>query len=154
MRIIGILISLSILGIFIGCNRDCRNMANTQSGGIVKPYDFGDCFLYTSLDSHVMIDNASNWSAFKQKYLKYCDTQKLEAIDFSQHMLVGYKLKVYACNVAFHRKLIIDDSAKIYTYSIEMEVCKGCNSELTSPNWVIMPKLPAGYKMVFANKVR
>jgi hypothetical protein len=69
-------------------------------------------------------------------------------------MLVGYKLKTYACNVAFHRKLIIDDSAKTYTYSIEMELCRGCNSELTSPNWVIMPKLPAGYKMVFRNKVR
>ena len=154
MRLTGYFILLCVAGLLANCNRECRNLSNTQSGGIVKAYEFGDCFLYTSLDSQVVIDDTGKWTAFKQKYLKYCDTQKLENIDFSQHMLVGYKLKVYACNVAFHRKLIIDDSAKTYTYSIEMETCKGCNSELTSPNWVIMPKLPVGYTMLFRNKLR
>ncbi|MBM3921059.1 MAG: hypothetical protein FJ347_07535 [Sphingomonadales bacterium] len=154
MRFIKLIILISVGGLLTNCNRECRNLANTQSGGIVKSYDFGDCFLYSSLDSHVIIDDAGKWTAFKQKYLKYCDTQKLENIDFSQHMLVGNKLRVFACNVAFHRKLIINDSNKTYTYDIEMELCKGCNSELSSPNWVIMPKLPAGYTMVFRNKVR
>jgi hypothetical protein len=143
MRLTGYFFLLCVAGLIANCNRECRNLANTQSGGIVKAYEFGDCFLYTSLDSQVVIDDTGKWTAFKQKYLKYCDTQKLENIDFSQHMLVGYKLKVYACNVAFHRKLII-----------ELETCKGCNSELTSPNWVIMPKLPAGYTMLFRSKVR
>lgn len=154
MRLIGFVILVSIAVFLNNCNRECRNLANTQSGDIVKVYEFGDCFLYTSLDSQVVIDDATKWTAFKQKYLKYCDTLKLESIDFSKHMLVGYKLRVYACNVAFHRKLIIDDSAKTYTYSIKTELCRGCNSELNSPNWVIMPKLPAGYKMDFRNKVR
>jgi hypothetical protein len=154
MRIWLIILLLLLPGIFTQCNRKCRNLANTESGGIIKSYDFGDCFLYTSLDSQVVIDDAGKWTAFKQKYLKYCDTLKLENIDFTQQMLVGYKLKTYACNVAFHRKLIIDDSTKTYTYFIEMELCRGCNSELTSPNWVIMPKLPAGYNMFFRNKVR
>ena len=120
----------------------------------MKAYDFGDCFLYTSLDSQVVIDDAGKWTAFKQKYLKFCDTLKLENIDFTQHMLVGYKLKTYACNVAFHRKLTIDDSSKTYTYAIEQQLCRGCNTELTSPNWVIMPKLPAGYTIVFTTRIR
>lgn len=147
-------IALLISAFFTQCNRECRNLANTESGGIIKAYDFGDCFLYTSLDSQVVIDDAGKWTAFKQKYLKFCDTLKLENIDFTRHMLVSYKLKTYACNVAFHRKLIIDDSTKTYTYSIEQQLCRGCNSELTSPNWVIMPKLPAGYTIVFTNKIR
>lgn len=154
MRSLPVFIFSAVLLFMAGCNRECRNLDNTESGGIVKAYNFGDCFLYTALDSQNVIDDAAKWTEFKQKNLKFCDTQKLENIDFSQHMLVGYKLKVYACNVAFHRKLIIDDNAKTYTYSIEMELCRGCNSELSSPNWVIMPKLPAGYTMVFRNKVR
>jgi hypothetical protein len=154
MRLIKYCLLLVIAGFLANCNRECRNLSNTESGGIVKPYEFGGCFLYTSLDSQVVVDDTGKWTAFKQKYLKYCDTQNLENIDFSKHMLVGYKLKVYACNVAFHRKLIVDDSAKTYTYFIEIEVCKGCNTELASPNWVIMPKLPAGYSLQFKNSIR
>ena len=145
---------LVIAGFLANCNRECRNLSDTESGGILKAYDFGGCFLYTGIDSQNVIDDAGKWTAFKQKYLKYCDTLKLENIDFSKHMLVGYKLKVYACNVAFHRKLIVDDNAKTYTYSIEMEICKGCNTELASPNWVIMPKLPAGYSLRFQSSTR
>ena len=154
MRIWITVLVLLIPAFFTQCNRECRNLASTESGSIVKAYDFGDCFLYTSLDSQVVIDDAGKWIAFKQKYLKFCDTLKLENIDFTQHMLVGYKLKTYGCNVAFHRKLTIDDSTKTYTYAIEQQLCRGCNTELTSPNWVIMPKLPAGYTIVFTNKIR
>ena len=146
--------SLLIIAGFTHCNSKCRNLSNTQSGDIVKVYDFGDCFLYTSLDSTIIINSPASWSAFKAKYLKYCDTNKLENIDFSQHMLLGYKLKAFACNVAFHRQLIIDDQAKTYTYKIEIEECKGCNTELVSPNWVIVPALPAGYTLLFKNSRR
>jgi hypothetical protein len=154
MRIWITVLVLLIPAFFTQCNRECRNLASTESGSIVKAYDVGDCFLYTSLDSQVVIDDAGKWTAFKQKYLKFCDTLKLENIDFTQHMLVGYKLKTYGCNVAFHRKLTIDDSTKTYTYAIEQQLCRGCNTELTSPNWVIMPKLPAGYTIVFTNRIR
>lgn len=152
MRYILSLVAIMTVMLFSHCNKKCRNLASDVSGGIVKAYDFGNCFLYTSLDSQVVVDNSSKWSAFKQKYLKYCDTNSLESIDFSKHMLVGYKLKVYACNVGFHRKLIVDDAAKTYTYLIQIEQCKGCNSELASPNWVLMPQLPAGYTLKFKSE--
>lgn len=132
-----------------GCNKKCRNLSSDVSGAIVKAYDFGECLVYAYVDSNRVISSDTAFSSYKKKYLKGCDTGKLEAIDFSQHMLVGYKTRVFACNVGFHRQLLIDDAAKTYTYLIKKELCRGCNTELVSPNWVVMPLLKPGYKLLF-----
>jgi hypothetical protein len=131
------------------CNNKCASIKSDVSGGIIKAYDFGTCLLYAQLDSHRVISSDTAWNSYKDKYLKNCNPAELENIDFSQHMLVGYKLTEYACNLAMHRKLIINEAAKTYTYQVTVETCGGCNSRLSSPNWVLMPQLPPGYIMRF-----
>jgi hypothetical protein len=41
---------------------------------------------------------------------------------------------------------------KEYRYTIEMELCTGCGTELTGTNWVVAPQLPAGYTLKFIQK--
>lgn len=150
MRFFSLLIFTLSLALFsTGCNKKCADLESTVSGAIVKAYDFGQCFIYTAHDSSRIIDSDTAFQRYKDKNLKACDPSGLEAIDFSRHMLVSYRVKVYACNAAFHRRLDIDTAAKTYTYTVKTELCRGCNTELTSPNWVIMPQLPAGYKLVY-----
>lgn len=140
---------ISVTG-FFACNKKCRSLQSDIGGGIIKTYDFKSCIIYSSLDSNIVIRNQAEFNSFKNSKLKSCeDTSKLESIDFNQHMLVGQPVKVFACNVAMHRRLSIDTIAKTYSYIIYIEECKGCNSELGSPNWVIMPQLPAGYNLIF-----
>jgi uncharacterized protein YlaI len=144
------LLFLTAALIFANCNKKCRSLQSDVGGGIIKSYDFKGCLIYANLDSNITIRNQSEFNAYKSAKLKSCDdTSKLDAIDFNQHMLVGQPVKVYACNVAMHRRLAVDTVAKTYTYTIKTELCEGCNTELVSPNWVIMPQLPAGYNMVY-----
>jgi hypothetical protein len=131
------------------CKNKCTDLKSDVSGSIVKAYDFGTCLIYANIDSNRVIDSDTAWNSFKNRYLQNCNPAELENIDFTKHMLVGFKVTEYACNLGMHRKLIIDDVAKTYTYQITVEACGGCNSRLSSPNWVLMPQLPPGYSMRF-----
>jgi len=140
---------IAILLTLQACNKNCSEVNSDISGGIVKTYDFGNCLIYAQLDSHRVISTDTGWITYKTKYLGNCNPAGLENIDFSQNMLVGYKVTEFGCNLGMHRKLIVDETAKTYTYQVRVEVCGGCNSRLSSPNWVLMPQLPPGYTMRF-----
>ena len=76
-------------------------------------------------------------------------TAALDPIDFSKNMLLGFKTITHACNVAFHRNITLDSTNKIYRYTVELETCNGCGTELLGTNFVLGPPLPAGYKLEF-----
>ncbi len=148
-----IFLCLGILFLGSQCNEKCKDMESSEEGSILSKYDFGgDCFIFASIDSNLVIRSDSAFKAFKDKRFKNCNAGTVPAIDFSQHSLLGFLVKVPACNAAFHRKVVIDNNAKIFHYTVSIEKCTGCNQLVSSPNFVLVPAIPNGYKVVFETK--
>lgn len=131
------------------CNKKCSSIDSTVSGADVALYDFKECFIYAHLDTTLVIQSDTAFASYKAKYLKNCNTASMAPIDFTQKVLLGYRIKGNACNVAFHRIVEIDDTNKIYKYKVLVESCGGCGTDVTSTNIITAPKIPPGYKLVF-----
>lgn len=142
---------LSIMALqFSACNK-CRNLDSTQSGAILSLYDFKSCYIYVNFDSSLIIDSDTAFSSYQASHFKNCNAS-LESVDFSKNIILGFKTKTNACNAAFHRSIDIDTVHKEYRYTVEMENCKGCGTELSSNNIVVAPKIPAGYALKLIGK--
>lgn len=133
------------------CKDNCRNMESTFSGEVLKLYDFKACYVYAAIDSTLIIDTDTGFQNYKSRYFKNCNSN-LDPIDFSNQVLLGLKTEASACNVSFHRKIELDTAKKTYTYTVETNACGGCGTQLNSSNFVIGPKVPAGYSVVFVRK--
>lgn len=151
-RILVSAVTLCILMIFTTCNKKCGGMENSEEGNIIEKFDFADCFLYARVDSTLVISSDSAFTAYKNKNFKNCNSSTFKTIDFNQHSLLGYMVRIPACNVAFHRKVEIDNVAKVYRYTVTIEKCTGCNQQISSPNFVLVPKIPSNYGVVFETK--
>ncbi|MBL7900836.1 MAG: hypothetical protein JNK73_02470 [Bacteroidia bacterium] len=131
------------------CNNKCRSLQSDAGGAIVEMYNMGECQIYSRIDSNIRISHDTQWSNFQAKHFQFCNKAALKGIDFNKHDLLGLKVNVSACNVAMHRRLDIDTAAKTYTYSVRAELCQGCGTQLESMNFALVPKLPAGYTLLF-----
>lgn len=146
---------VAILSLYAeSCAKKCKTIEGTNAGVIVSSYDFKDCYVYASFDSTITFQSDSAFNAYKAKQFINCTPANLEAVDFTKNMIIGYKIKVNACNVGFHRKIEIDSIKKEYRYSIETELCGGCGTALTGTNFVVAPQIPAGYTLIYSNKNR
>ena len=154
LKTIQFVFALGILTVFGACNKKCKSLKNTETGSILNAYDFKDCYVYATFDSTLLIRSDSAFTAYKQKQFIHCTPSSLDAVDFSKNMIIGYKIKVNACNVGFHRNISIDTTAKTFNYNIEYDLCRGCGAELTGTNIVVAPQIPLGYTLKFSSKER
>ncbi|MFY7847439.1 MAG: hypothetical protein ACOVSS_00120, partial [Bacteroidia bacterium] len=92
------------------CEQPCSGLEDRNRGAIAGSYDFGTCFFYAnSLQGEQLIRNATEFSNFKQNFLKNCpDSGRLPAVDFSRHMLIGLNTQTTACNLAYDREISLD----------------------------------------------
>lgn len=116
-------------------------------------YDFKSCYIYANFDSTLILASDTAFANFKASRFKNCNAS-LDAVDFSKNVIIGFKTVTNACNAAFHRSIQIDTVNKLYNYTVEVEKCKGCGTELTSYNIALGPKIPQGYTVKFIRKER
>lgn len=138
--------------VFTACNKKCANLDGGTGTGVIREYLFGDCKVYARIDSHLAIQTQAEFDTFKSRKLKICDNGSLPAVDFSKEVLLGFKISEIACNIGFKKTIMIDTAAKTYNYIVVLDRCTGCNTEITSHNWVVGPAIPAGYKVNFVKK--
>jgi hypothetical protein len=137
--------------VFSSCNKKCSSLEATNSGEVVSLYDFKECFVYATFDSILVIDSDTAFDNYKKSHFITCKPS-LDPIDFSKHILLGFKTSTHACNAAFHRNIELDHTNKIYRFTVTIETCKGCGTPLLSTNFVIGPQIPAGYTLQFIKK--
>lgn len=145
-------ISASLSVWFTACNKKCANLNGGTGDGVLREYEFGDCKVYARIDSHLVISSQSEFDKFKNEKLQVCDNKSLPAVDFSKEALLGFKISEIACNIGFKKTIQIDTQAKTYNYVVILDRCTGCNTEITSHNWVVGPAVPSGYKVNFVKK--
>jgi hypothetical protein len=152
-RIFPVLFAFLLAGFIIfqtACNKKCGSLQSSISGKVIGMYDFKECFLYAQFDSTLLIDSDTGFTNYKNKHFKNC-TATLDPVDFSKNCLIGFKVRSIACNAVFNRNITIDSANKIYRYTVTVEKCAGCGTNITSTNIVLAPQIPAGYKLEFVS---
>jgi hypothetical protein len=135
------------------CNKKCSELQSSVTGKAIGLYDFKDCFIYAQFDSTLKITSDTAFESFQKQHFKFC-TASLDPIDFSKNCLLGFKVKAIACNAAFHRNVEIDSVKKIYRYTVTVEKCEGCGTDITSTNIILAPQIPMGYSLQFRTKTQ
>jgi hypothetical protein len=72
-------------------------------------------------------------------------------IDFNQYTLLG-KYASGACRVIFERNVSKNLEQKQIVYIISVLQCGICKTNWESMNWVLVPKIPDNYEVVFEVK--
>lgn len=130
------------------CNKKCAGLESSIDGAIEATYQFGDCDFFAAIDSNLIIRSQAEFDSFVDGRMKNCSSlNTIPAVDFQKNTLIGNMVSTAACNVAFKRNLSVDHVAKVYTYTITIEKCAGCNQLLRSPNFVLTPPIPTNYSM-------
>ena len=145
MKILFLKISIiSLILFFSGCEKD-----DIFEGIIVKEFDTGRCFPpFGNEPDEYVITNDSLYQELLTIEKPVCDDYTLPNIDFSTYTLLG-KYTVSDGEVKYYKREVIKDEGNLkYIYNIYMK-CKNNNKAAISMNWVLVPKLPAGYSVEF-----
>ena len=124
----------------------CRKPPSDQ-GLIVTEMDFGTCIIPSMLPrEEYVIDDSSSYRQLQVE--NKCSSYTFPFIDFSQHTLLG-KFASGKCKVKFYREVLKNDQSKTYNYTVYIRDKGWCKAEAQNMNWVLVPKLPQGYTVVF-----
>jgi hypothetical protein len=78
-----------------------------------------------------------------------CQGFVLPYIDFSENTLLGKRAYGSGCSITFERHVYEDIENKKITYSVTV-IEEGCCEMIhMSLNWIIIPKIPSDYTVVF-----
>lgn len=138
-----IVLSLFVV-VFSSCNKD--PFKNIDKGIIVQEISFGTCIPPEFSQPEHIIDDDTTYQQLLSS--SPCAGYTLPHIDFNQYTLLG-KYATGKCKAEFHRQVIRDDAAKTYNFTVYVFDKGICKSEPIDMNWVIVPKLPQGYNVVF-----
>lgn len=100
---------------------------------------------------HAYFDFKSYYDSTRMSGNFPCRNYQPEPIDFTKYTLLG-NYAAGGCKVAFTRTVEQDDESKRYVYTIKVREAGACKSLEYSMNWVLVPKLPSGYRVEFLIK--
>lgn len=83
-----------------------------------------------------------------QLQVSFDDIETVEEIDFSNYTLLGLTASG-TCNAIFKRDVSRNNATKKVIYSIEVMECGTCKKLKLSYNWVLVPKIPNDYEVLF-----
>lgn len=87
--------------------------------------------------------------AFQDLFGELSCQGEIPSIDFSQFTLLGQFGGATGCERYFSRRLLIDDGAQKYIYTVRVSECGGCEPFVTQWHWVLVPVLPEEYSVEF-----
>lgn len=76
------------------------------------------------------------------------NNENIENIDFKKYTVLG-KYTTGQCKVTFERNVTKNDLIKQIEYKIKVHQCGNCKENLEDMNWVLVPKIPDSYKIIF-----
>ncbi len=82
--------------------------------------------------------------------VSFDDGVTYEPIDFSKYTLLGKYVPGSGCEVIYSRNATRDDEAKKVSYEIKADQYGVCDCSHPSMNWVLIPKIPEDYNVVFS----
>jgi hypothetical protein len=113
------------------------------------------CSMTLLVGGSVVYNTADELRNRAHLYAPVCDTALLPEIDFEKFTLIGSWIGLGNCRSGqrFVVHVCRDDSAKVYRHIVQVAShrCRGTSSYML---WIIVPKLPPGYTVVFEGMER
>ncbi len=141
---------LSIFALFIGlssCAKKCNVPDDSDTGSIIH-----DVIIYPSSGS--MTGNMGNDYVINESH-KYAGEYQIRfgqgakvPVDYSQYTILCYPTQT-TCAASFNRSVVVNDTTQTVTYKIEITQCKDCLQNVDNENYVLVPKFPANYAVVY-----
>ena len=141
-----------LLGLVVGCEKPllCIGLKNKNSGIIVSDLDIGKYLWPDQLpQDEYIITNDSVYAELLELIPNDRRDDKIPAVDFEKHTVLGKYASGGGCDIAFHRNVEKNNRRKMYVYTIKVKTCGFCEKLGMSMNWVLVPKLPEGYTVKF-----
>ncbi len=103
-----------------------------------------DLFCVSFGNDQPVIDSDSAYAAILSP-----DPQcKAPEIDFAKYTLLGQYV-TGGCTMKLKRDVTVDEGQQQYVYQVTARDCGRCKKLVTAFNWVLVPKLPAGWTVRF-----
>lgn len=143
------LLILSLLGLFACHEPDCEQLADQSTGLVEKvlPHDYsaysqdiGDLGRYGI--------EISTDEMYRRVFANCCKSQ-LDSIDFDKFDMLGLTTVNRGASSSYVLDVQQDDVAKKITYTITERYCKRASPIDGRGNFVLVPKLPNGYKIAY-----
>ncbi len=145
----GILISVAT--VLISCEKapKCWGKIIVNSEEIVSDTTLcSNCTFLGNENSGYVINSSNDLNRFYSSYFRAGDGCVLNEFNLAKYSLLA--LPTYTtCKYKLKKSLTIDDIDKTYNYTIEIEECGTCNEKTYRANWIVIPKIKAGYSVLF-----
>jgi hypothetical protein len=158
-------ILLVLLVIFQGCKKEhaavteitlnSMNVNHLDALNAVFLDDFGPCFpsnIFASNQGYVFQEKDS-FNRIQESVMTNdanCDATSIPDISFQQYDLIGI-LTYGICTLTTEKQVLDDTSGKKYIYNIIVHTSQlpACKMLVSTMNWALVPKRPAGYTVQF-----
>lgn len=142
MKFLGLLIPFVLIS---ACGDKICKQDDTFSGIVIEQYDFFGNALdgFVDVGQYVILTDSVYRNAFKDS------TFDIPAIDFSEYSLLG-QYASGSCKVSYNKNVDVNTENKTYTYTLTQYECNTFYDKLCySDNWILVPKLPSNWTVVF-----
>lgn len=154
MRIVLVLASFIVL--LSSCEKSpkCWGKTEKNEGEIIADTTLcSNCRMLTNEnEGYVVNSDIDLWNIYYKNFGNdgVCETNDF---DFKKYSLLGMTT-LASCKYKVKREVTIDDEAETYFYDITIKECGSCDEKHYLTNWVLIPKIKTGYKVVFRSTVK
>jgi hypothetical protein len=127
----------------------CLSSASFSQKLAVKVINPGNC--YKLFYDDTVIANPSAFAKVGRAQAQgNCAGFRKPKVNYATQTLI-FNMVVADCNATFSSEVIKDDTAKVYRCITTVKTSY-CREVKLQSEWLVVPKLPAGYKVVFEEK--
>ncbi len=141
---------------FLSCNRiiDCTHEADETAGITVSTSNISEICLAPEnhIGENYKVDQIGSYAGIKTIAIlenSSCDTAGFPVIDFDQFSLIAQFAEGEGDGTTFLREVTMDTVAMTYTYTVTVRVCGRSKVFVNSLNWILVPKIPSGYTVLY-----
>jgi hypothetical protein len=154
MRIVIVLVTFVLL--LSSCEKSpkCWGKVEKNEGEIIADTTLcTNCTILTNENEGFVVNSQTDlWNIYYRNFGNQ-GTCEVRDFDFRNYSLLGMTT-ITSCKYKITREVTVDDAAEIYYYDIYIKECGSCDEKHYLPNWVMIPKLKLGYKVVFRSHVK
>lgn len=149
------LFSAALLTIY-SCEKSpkCWGKTTVNEGEIIADTSLcTNCTILTNEnEGYVVNSDRDLWNLYYKNFGNngVCE---LRTFDFSKYSLLGMTT-VASCKYKIKKEVTVNDEEKAYYYDIVLKECGNCDERHYLPNWVLIPKLKDGYKVIFRSSMK
>ncbi len=153
MKILLAVIALLTAQAFIVTAQDASKKTSDEKNGTVVPVIRQSGSLrFRCLSKEGVFNNQYELETQSQKSAECVNPADLLGVEFGKHTLIGYQVRG-DCFVRGRAEVFRDDEAKTYRVRVSKR-SGGCRAAGQFQGWIVIGKIPAGYKVEFSETKR